>query len=201
MNPAPGTTGVADAQAEDVPMLNVTPVEIEVTDEDDTPAIVDDPWNYDFEGEDVQMLSLESSIAADDPKYNPELEPAPAVVQEEQQVSSSCTMLDDPPPLDARFLGFHLRPIEELTAASCSSFVEEIVWQSSESASDKGQLENALLFMSEVFGQAGRLLGRQSHDGKGKGKERAPQHIYFCISALFPNPAKSVVLSHLVCQV
>jgi hypothetical protein len=44
-------------------------------------------------------------------------------------------------------------------AASRSSFVEEIIRQLSESAGDEGQLENALLFMSEVFGQAGRLLG------------------------------------------
>jgi hypothetical protein len=81
---------------------------LEVTDKDNAPVIVDDLQNYDFEGEDMQISSLESSIIADHHNYNPELEPVPAVVPPEQQVSSSRTTLNDPPPLNVHFLGFRL---------------------------------------------------------------------------------------------
>jgi hypothetical protein len=46
--------------------------------------------------------------------------------------------LDDPPPLDARFLGFHLQPVAELTTASHSSFMEEIVRQSGRGCRQRG---------------------------------------------------------------
>ncbi|KAJ7334220.1 hypothetical protein DFH08DRAFT_814246 [Mycena albidolilacea] len=144
-----------------------------VTDEDDAPALADDPRNYDFEDEDVQMSSLETPIVTDACNYNPRLEPVSPVVPPEQQASSFRRTLDDPPLLDARFLGFRLRPVAELVSASRSSFVEEILQQSAEDAGDEGQLESALLLMSEVFGQAGRCLGQRHRGAKGKGKERA----------------------------
>ncbi|KAJ7796529.1 hypothetical protein B0H14DRAFT_3494712 [Mycena olivaceomarginata] len=142
--------------------------------EDETPAYKkpDDPRNYDLEEEDVQMSSPESSIAADECNYDSGLEPAPAVVPPEQQVSSSRVTLDDPPPFDARFLGFRPRSATEITSASRASLVE-IVQQSAANTKNEEQLENALLTMSEVFGQAGKLLGRRRRGDKGKGKGRA----------------------------
>jgi hypothetical protein len=83
-------------------------------------------------------------------------------------------MLDDLPPSDAHFLGFRLRPIEELSPTSRSSFMEENVQQATEDEVDIGWLESVLFFMSGVFNQAGNLLGQQHCGGKGKGKERAP---------------------------
>ncbi|KAJ7325405.1 hypothetical protein DFH08DRAFT_817083 [Mycena albidolilacea] len=124
------------------------PEMVEVTDEDDAPTLADDPQNYDLEEEDVQMPSLGSSIAADDRNYD-----------SEQQVSFSRTTLDDPLPLNARFLGFRLQPVAEILTASHSSFVEEIVRQSAKDAGDKEQLRSTLPLISEVFGQAGRFLG------------------------------------------
>jgi hypothetical protein len=53
------------------------------------------------------------------------------------------------------------------------SLVEEIMQQSTADAGDEEQLENALLMISEVFGQAGRLLGKRCRGDKGKGKGRA----------------------------
>jgi hypothetical protein len=123
---------------------------VEVTDEDDAPAAADDPRNYDFE-----------------------LEPAPDAVPVEQQVSSSRMTLDDPPPRDARFLGFRLRPAAEIASTSRDSLVEEILQQSAEDVEGEEQLESALLAMSEVFEQAGRLLGKRRCGDKGKGKGRA----------------------------
>ncbi|KAJ7309212.1 hypothetical protein DFH08DRAFT_823632 [Mycena albidolilacea] len=122
------------------------PEVVEVTNEDDAPATADDPWNYDFE-----------------------LEPAPDTVPMEQQASSSCMTLDDPPPRDAHFLGFRPRPAAEIASASCASLVEEILQQSAEDVEGEEQLESALLAMSEVFEQAGRLL-RRGDKGKGKGR-------------------------------
>jgi hypothetical protein len=123
---------------------------VEVTDKDDAPAAADDPRNYDFE-----------------------LEPAPDVVPVEQQELSSRMTLDDPPPRDARFLGFRPRPAAEITSASRASLVEEILQQSAEDIEGEEQLESALLAMSEVFEQAGRLLGKRRRGDKGKGKGRA----------------------------
>jgi ribosomal protein L22 len=51
--------------------------------------------------------------------------------------------------------------------------VEEILQQLAEDAGDEGQLESALLLMSEVFAQVGKHLGRKRRRVKGKGKERA----------------------------
>jgi hypothetical protein len=82
--------------------------------------------------------------------------------------------LDDPPPFDARFLGFRPRSAAEITSASRASLVEEIVQQSAADTGDEEQLENALLMMSKVFGQAGKLLGWRHRGDKGKGKGRAP---------------------------
>jgi hypothetical protein len=147
---------------------------IEVTNEDDAPALADDPWNYDFEEEDIQMSSPESSIAADDCNYDSGLEPTPAIVPPEQQASSSCMTLDDLPPADVWFLGFHLRAIKRITPDSQPAFVEEIMQYAMETDSGAEWVEEALRFMSEVFDEAGRLLGRQCRSGKGKGKEHAP---------------------------
>jgi hypothetical protein len=55
-----------------------------VTDEDDAPAIADDPRNYDLNNEDVQMSSPELSITANNCNYDSELEPVPVVVPPEQ---------------------------------------------------------------------------------------------------------------------
>jgi hypothetical protein len=123
---------------------------VEVTDEDDAPATSDDPRNYDCE-----------------------LEPVPDAVPVEQQASSSRTTLDDPPPWDARFLGFHPRSAAEIASASRASLVEEILQQATEDVEGEEQLESALLAMSEVFEQAGRLLGKRRRGDKGKGKGRA----------------------------
>jgi hypothetical protein len=146
---------------------------VEVTDEDDAPEAADDPRNYDFDDEDVRTSSPEPSIAADPRNYDPELEPAPAVVPVEQQASSSRMTLDDPPLRDARFLGFRPRSAAEISSASRASLVEEILQQATEDVEGEEQLESALLAMSEVFEQAGRLLGKRRRGDKGKGKGRA----------------------------
>jgi hypothetical protein len=83
-------------------------------------------------------------------------------------------ILDDPPPQDARFLGFRLRPAAKVTSASHASLVEEILQQLAEDVGDEEQSESALLAMSEGFGQAGRLLGQRRRGDKGKGKGRVP---------------------------
>jgi hypothetical protein len=147
---------------------------VEVTDEDDAPMAADDPRSYDFEDEDVRASFSEPPIAADPRNYDPELEPAPAAVPMEQQASSSHVTLDDPSPRDARFLGFHPRPAAEIASASRASLVEEILQQSAEDVEGEGQLESALLAMSEVFEQVGRLLGKRRCGDKGKGTGRAP---------------------------
>jgi hypothetical protein len=146
---------------------------VEVIDEDDAPVAADNPRNYDFKDEDVQTSSLEPSIAADPRNYDPELEPAPAVVPVEQQASSSRMTLDDPPLRDARFLRFCPHPVAEIASASRASLVEEILQQSAEDVEGEEQWESTLLAMSEVFGQVGRLLGKRRRGGKGKGKDRA----------------------------
>jgi hypothetical protein len=144
-----------------------------VTDEDDAPATADDPRNYDFEDEDARASSSEPPIAADPRNYDPELEPVPAAVPMEQQVSSSRVTLDNPPPRDARFLGFRPRPAAEITSASRASLVEEILQQSAEDVEGEDQLESTLLAMSDVFERVGRLLGKRRCEDKGKGKGRA----------------------------
>jgi hypothetical protein len=146
---------------------------IEVTDEDDVPAVAEDLWNYNLGEEDVLISSPESSVMANNRNYNSELEPVPPFVPPEQQASSSRAMLDDLPPPDTCFLSFRVRSIEELMLASCSSFVKEIAQQAMEDRVDMECLENALLLMSGVFSQAGSFLGQKRHNGKGKGKERA----------------------------
>ncbi|KAJ7330488.1 hypothetical protein DFH08DRAFT_815391 [Mycena albidolilacea] len=138
----------------------------EVTDEDDTFATADDPRNYDLEEEDLP-------IAADEWNYDPGLEPTPAAVPRNSK-RHPLVMLDDPPLLVAHFLGFRLCPVAEITNTSCSSLVEEVVQKAAEDADDEEQLENALLWISKVFGQAGRCLGRKCRGDKGKGKGRAP---------------------------
>jgi hypothetical protein len=120
-----------------------------MTDEDNTSTAADDLRNYDFE-----------------------LEPTPDAVPMEQQVLSSRMTLDDPPPRDARFLGFRPRSAAEIASASCASLVEEILQQSTEDVEGEEQLESALLAMSEVLEQAGRLLGKRRRGDKGKGKGR-----------------------------
>ncbi|KAJ7303801.1 hypothetical protein DFH08DRAFT_825581 [Mycena albidolilacea] len=150
------------------------PEMVKVTDEDEAPTLADDPRNYDLEEGDVSMSSPELSIAADAHNYDSGLEPAPAVVPPKQQALSSRVTLDDPPPSDACFLRFHPRPAAEIASASRVALVEEIMQQSTANTGDEEQLENMLLMMSEVFGQAGRLLGKRRHGEKGKGKGRAP---------------------------
>jgi hypothetical protein len=147
---------------------------IEVTNEDDAPVLADDPRNYYLKEEDIQMSSPESSIAADDRNYDSGLEPAPAVVPPEQQVSSSRMTLDNLPPFDACFLRFRPCPATEIASASHASLMEEIIQQSTVDTGDEEQLENVLLMMSEVFGQVGRLLGQRRRGDKGKGKGCAP---------------------------
>jgi hypothetical protein len=141
-----------------------------VTDEDDAPATADDPRNYDFKEEDVQMSSPEPPIAANPCNYNSELKLVPDAVPVGQQASSSRMTLDDPPPQDARFLGFRPCPAAEIASTSRASLVEEILQQSAEDVGDEKQLESALLVMSEVVGQASRLLGLRRCGDKGKGK-------------------------------
>jgi hypothetical protein len=119
------------------------------------------------------MLSPELPIVADARNYNPELEPTLSAVPPEQQVSSSRATLDNLPPAAALFLRFRLRSIEEITPASCSSFVEEIVQHVMEAEGRVEWVETALQFMSEIFDKAGRLLSRQRRGDKGKGKEHA----------------------------
>jgi hypothetical protein len=145
---------------------------VEVTDEDNAPA-ADNPRNYGFEDEGVQGSSPEPPIAADPRNYDLESEPVPDAVPVEQQASSSRMTLDDPVPRDIRFLGFRPRPVAEIASASRASLVEEIMQQSTADAGDDEQLGNALLMMSEVFGQAGRLLDKRRRGDKGKGKGRA----------------------------
>jgi hypothetical protein len=146
---------------------------VEVTDEDDAPAATDNPRNYGFKDEDMQGSSPEPPIAADPRNYDLESEPMPDVVPVEQQALSSRMTLDDPIPRDVHFLGFRPRPAAEIASASHASLVEEIMQQSTADAGDEEQLGNALLVMSEVFGQAGRLLGKRRRGDKGKGKGRA----------------------------
>jgi hypothetical protein len=156
---------------------------VEVTDEDDAPVAADDLRNYDLKNEDERMSSPELPIVSDPRNYDTELEPAPEAVPVEQQVSSSRVTLDDSPPRDTRFLGFRPRPAAEIALAPRASLVEEILQQSAEDAGDEEQLESALLMMSEVFGQAGRLLGKRrcGDQGKAKGTRRSTLHTYFFV--------------------
>jgi hypothetical protein len=145
---------------------------VQVTDKDDAPAATDNPRNYGFEDEGMQGSFPEPPITADPRNYDLESEPVPDAVPVEQQASSSCMTLDDPIPRDVRFLGFRPRPAAEIVSASRASLVEEILQQSTADDGDKEQLGNALLVMSEVFGRAGRLLGKRCCGDKGKGKGR-----------------------------
>jgi hypothetical protein len=108
-----------------------------------------------------------------DPRnYDPTLEPAPAAVPPGQHASSSRSTLDDllPNALDPHFLGFRLRPMEDLSPSSWAAFVDEIVHWVDQSGADEGRVESALLFMSAIFSQAGNTLGRRRRDRKGKGR-------------------------------
>ncbi|KAF8190699.1 hypothetical protein K438DRAFT_1763145 [Mycena galopus ATCC 62051] len=99
--------------------------EVIVVEGEEMPAVVDDLQNYDLGG-DVPMHPAEPSIAADPNNYNVELEPAPPAIPPDQQVSSSRTTLDDPPPVAmapaSHFLGFRLRPIEEFSVTALLSW-------------------------------------------------------------------------------
>jgi hypothetical protein len=147
---------------------------VEVTDEDEEPALADSPRNYDLEGGSASMLSPEPSIAADTRNYDSGLEPAPAMVPLEQRASSSRVTLDNPPTSEARFLRFRPRSAAEIASASRAALVEEIMQQASADTGDEEELEDALMTMSEVFGQASKLLGKRCRGEKGKGKARAP---------------------------
>jgi hypothetical protein len=57
--------------------------------------------------------------------------------------------------------------------------MEEILQQPVEDVGDEKQLESALLMMSEVFGQAGRLLRQRRLGNKGKGEGRASESAVF----------------------
>ena len=140
--------------------------------------IGEDLGNYELEDEDVSMPDVEVPIVADPANYDPELEPVPASIPSEQQVSSSQVTLDDPPPVPAgsysHFLGFRLRPVDPLSSAvTWDAYAEEIVEQVSSGTEDPHQIEAQLLFMSTVFGRAGNELGcrRRKRDTKGKGHE------------------------------
>ncbi|KAF8194459.1 hypothetical protein K438DRAFT_1761367 [Mycena galopus ATCC 62051] len=104
--------------------------EVIVVEDEEMVAAVDDMRNYNLDG-DVPMPPVDPSIAADPNNYDVELEPAPPVVSPEQQMSSSRTTLDNPPPVALEpaphFLGFRLRPIEEFSAAARPTFVDKIV--------------------------------------------------------------------------
>jgi hypothetical protein len=132
-----------------------------VTDEDEEPALADDPRNYDLEEGNASMLSPEPPFAADTRNYDSGLEPAPAVVPLEQQASSSHVTLDNPPTSEARFLRLHPRSAAEIASASHAALVEEIMQQASADTGDEEELEDALMTMSEVFGQASKLLGKR----------------------------------------
>jgi hypothetical protein len=153
---------------------------VKVTDEDDAPAAADNLQNYDLENEDERMSSPEPPIVADHRNYNTELEPVPDAVPVEQQASSSRMMLHNSPPRDTRFLGFRPRPVAEIASAPHASLVEEILQQLVEDTGDGEQLESALLMMSEVFGQAGKLLGKRCRGtrGRAKGAHRSTPHTY-----------------------
>jgi hypothetical protein len=118
------------------------------------------------------MPSPDPPIGVDPCNYNPTLEPAPAAVPPEQHTSSSQSTLDDLPSNapDSCFLGFHLRPIEDLSPSSCLAFVDEIVHWTDQSGADEGRVESALLFMSAIFSQASNPLGCRHRDRKGKGQ-------------------------------
>jgi hypothetical protein len=95
--------------------------------------------------------------------------------------------------------------VTEITSASCASLVEEILQQSAEDVEGEEQLENALLAMSEVFGQAGRLLGKRRRGDKGKGKGCVPkytEHIYFFVFFIFftKSSEERIVVHFRVCQ-
>jgi hypothetical protein len=108
-----------------------------------------------------------------DPRnYDPSLEPAPAAVPPEQHASSSQSTLDDPSfnTPGSHFLGFCLRPMEDLSPSSCTNFVDKIVHWTDQSGADEERVESTLLFMSAIFSQAGNTLGRRHRDRKGKGR-------------------------------
>jgi hypothetical protein len=62
--------------------------------------------------------------------------------------------------------------VRALRLRSPRPLVEEILQQATEDVEGEEQLESALLAMSEVFEQAGRLLGKRRRGDKGKGKGR-----------------------------
>jgi hypothetical protein len=142
-----------------------------VTDEEVMSVEVGDLRYPEGADEDVSMSSPDTPIGVDPRNYDPTLEPTPATVPPEQHTSSSRSTLDDPLPqaLDPHFLGFRLRPMEDLSPSSRAAFVDEIVHWADQSGADEERVESALLFMSAIFSQAGKMLGRRRQDRKGKG--------------------------------
>jgi hypothetical protein len=142
-----------------------------VTDEEVMSVEVGDLQYPEGADEDMSMSSPDTPIGADPCNYDPTLEPAPAAVPPEQHASSSRSTLDDllPNTCDPHFLGFCLRPMEDLSPSSQTAFVDKIVHWADQCGADEERVESALLFMSAIFSQAGNTLGRRRRDRKGKG--------------------------------
>jgi hypothetical protein len=136
-------------------------VVIVVMDQETTPVEVGDLRYLEGADEDVSMSSPDPPIRLDPRNYNPTLEPAPTAVPPEQHTSSSQSTLDDlsfnAP--DPHFLGFRLRPLEDLSPSLRAVFVDEIVHWTDQSGADEEHVESALLFMPAIFSQAGNTLG------------------------------------------
>jgi hypothetical protein len=145
------------------PREESSPEVIIVTDEEAMSMEVGDLRYLEGADEDVSMPSPDPPIGVDPRNYDPTLEPAPAVVPPEQHTSSSRSILDDPSPNTPSpyFLGFHLRPMEDLSPSSWTAFVDEIVHWTDQSGADEERIESALLFMSAIFSQAGNTLGHR----------------------------------------
>jgi hypothetical protein len=138
-----------------------SPEVIAVTDEEATSVEVGDLRYPEGADEDVSLSSPDPPIRVDPYSYDPALEPAPAAVPPEQHASSSRSTLDNPSSNapDLHFLGFRLRPLEDLSPSSHMAFVHKIVHWAEQSGADEERIEGALLFMSAIFSQAGNTLG------------------------------------------
>ncbi|KAJ7694027.1 hypothetical protein B0H14DRAFT_3530850 [Mycena olivaceomarginata] len=127
----------------------------------------------DEEAMSVQIGDFRYPEGADEDVSMPSLDPPIVAVPPEQHASSSRSTLDDllSNAPDPHFLGFCLRPMEDLSPSSQTAFVDEIVHWTDQSGADEERVESTLLFISAIFSQAGNTLGHRRRDRKGKGRD------------------------------
>jgi hypothetical protein len=132
---------------------------------------------------DVSIPSPDPPIGVDPRNYNPTLEPAPAAVPLEQHTSSSQSTLDDPlsNTPDLHFLGFCLRPMEDLSPSSRTAFVDEIVHWTDQSGADEEHVESTLFLCRLSLAKRVIRWGVIVETGKGRaGLRRSCVFLIFC---------------------